>query len=108
VSETKPRYARTVVHSPTYYHAVLLLLIAGLQADESHAQMAQRLTDAGQRTPTGGAWSAGIVKTTLFRIRNYRQYRSQWHYQLLQLIVSKLMTVRQSQVLYDQRLTGVM
>ena len=54
-------YSTKTVHSPQYYLRVFALLIAGLTANLSHADIAQRLNEAAILSPTGRQWHGPMV-----------------------------------------------
>lgn len=99
-------YPTTVRHSDDFYLQCLLHFIDGLKSSRTHRQIAQRLNDAGLRTPQGIAWSDQGVKTTLKKIRLNADFRSSFHSALLRLVYAGRLTVEETMPLFIHRPTG--
>jgi hypothetical protein len=99
----KEKYSRKTVHSLAYYKSVLLILIAGLTAFQTHQQIAERLNNAVLLTPTGKPWTASIVKESLKKLRLHRDYPNKLHHALLELIYAGELTVKQTLILFQHR-----
>ena len=105
--DAQTRYHSTTRHSDDFYLACLLIFINGLEADQPHSTIADRLNAAGLKTTTGTEWSAAIVKSCLKRLRLHTEYRSSYHQALLRLVFAKRLTVAQVQPLFNVRTPGV-
>ena len=106
-TKPKPKYASTTQHHDSYFLACILLFIAGLTANQTHAQIAQRLNEADLQTVTGSVWDSNAVSQVLKRVRLNRDYRSSFHQALLRLVYSGQLTVAQTMPLFQIRTTGV-
>jgi hypothetical protein len=90
-------------HSGSYYLSVLLLLAEGVRRGQPDRDIAANLTDKGLLSPTGKRWTANAVRQALFKLRNFREYPSQLHNALLQLVVDGLLKPPQVGVLLQPR-----
>jgi hypothetical protein len=107
VSARKPIYPSNVSHSDSYYRACILIFISGLQANQTHAQIAQHLNATDLTTVRGLPWDAETLKQVLKRIRLNRDYRSSFHQALLRLVYAVNLSVAQTLPLFTIRVTGV-
>lgn len=106
-TKPKPKYASNTQHQDSYYLAAILIFIAGLTANQTHAQIAQRLNEADLLTVTGSVWDSNAVSQCLKRLRLNRDYRSSYHAALLRLVFAGQLTVAQTLPLFQIRTTGV-
>jgi hypothetical protein len=91
-----PTFPRNQRHSLSYYASVLSVLLAGLNARQRQAVIADNLNSAGLPSPTGAEWSAAMVKSLLKRIRH--RTGPVWH-ALLELCFDGKLTRTQAQPL---------
>jgi hypothetical protein len=100
-------YTNRTIHSSDYYLALLLALIAGLDANLTHQGISNALNSAGIKTPQGLSFSALIVKDVLKKIRLATDYPNAVHVAMLSLIVAGKLTVAQCAPLIQRR-SGIM
>jgi hypothetical protein len=108
ISISVSKYSRKTTHSLTYYKSVILVLLAGLHKNLTHQSIADRLNTEKILTPTGLTWTASVVKETLKKLRLHHEYPSKLYHALLELAYVGELTVKQTQILFQQRRTGCM
>jgi hypothetical protein len=105
---TRPHlYTTRAVHSQDYYLRLLLVLIDGLNAGETHAQTADRLNHEDILSPQGLAFTPANVKEAYKKLRLSADYPSRLYTAMLALIVSGQLTADQCKPLISMR-SGVM
>lgn len=97
------RYSPRTKHSAGYYRSVLTVLIDGLNAKMSDAQIAQLLNDRGLPAATGAPWTAVTVKNVLYSLRHWQVRSNRLHRALLEFVFAGVLTVAQSWILFQPR-----
>jgi hypothetical protein len=87
VSARASRYATTVIHSRSYYKAVLLALLAGLANGHTDRQVAEALNDLKIPTPTGLQWDSEKIKTAYKRIRHHHRYPNRYYQAMTECVM---------------------
>lgn len=100
-------FHNTHKHEPSYYEAVLRILIACNADAMSYGAMADKLNAESLRTTTGQTWTAEHVKQTLKKLRAYKTYPSRIHQHLLELIFQGDLTMKEAMPLYKSRRHGI-
>lgn len=94
-----PTYHPRTNHSPTYYQAVLLTLIDGINRDLSQQAIADLLNQKALLSPYGKPWSVIAVRKALFKLRHAGTEPSKLHAALMHLFFCGTITRDQANVL---------
>jgi hypothetical protein len=104
VSEKTERLRSTKAPLPeNYAKRLLLLMIEGLNAGRSYADLAHCLNTHGLKTPTGRDWAVTSIKEHLKCIRQPTRYPSKLAAALHDLIARNQLTADETAPLYELR-----
>lgn len=99
------RYHNNHKHQPSFYEAVIAVLVASASACHTYSQTATALTAAGLGTPTGQAWTDNHVKQTLKSLRNSAAYPSRLHTALMTFVFAGAFTAEQALSILEYKRT---
>lgn len=96
-------FAPSILHSDSYYLALIRLLIRGLTDGLTDRQIAASLNEAGILAPSGVPYTPTAVTQTLKKLRNHREYSSKIHKVLLQLVFDGILSAPATYILFKPR-----
>lgn len=95
----RARFHNNHKHAPSFYQAVLTILINSRADKQTYAQTADALNAAGMNTPTGQVWSESHIKQVLKGLRSHERYPSRIHTALMTFVFNGVFSVKEALVL---------